>query len=198
MGDSPESPKLTAYGPDRFAEHLPFGRTGYLFTVPGNFPAELPQFCRDGDCEMAVYSTRASGAQMWEVRDVGGRRRVWGEAHTRRDAVGMALLEITRKRRESAEEIRERRVNVLGLEPEPPYRIEKNSGADLVLNPATGRASLVAADPVSLRTRVVGLLHDRCACPASDLVGFRENRKDAAAYLTEECDAWWACTGPEA
>ncbi|MEU8870458.1 hypothetical protein AB0D24_04695 [Streptomyces javensis] len=223
MGDSPDSPEFTAYGPDRFAEHLPFGRIGYLFTVPGDFPAEVPDFCRVTDWEMAVYRTRASGVQMWEVRDVNVHRRVWGEARRRCDAVGMALLEIARKRREDAAEIRERRVSVLGLEPEPPYRVETSGAVDLVLSPggvgrliriepnggkaatyrytdlATGRERTVVADGrVTLLTVAAGLLHARCACPAPDLVGFHETREDAAAYLTEEYDAWWPCTGPAA
>ncbi|WP_019548611.1 hypothetical protein [Streptomyces sulphureus] len=41
-------------------------------------------------------------------------------------------------------------------------------------------------------------MHTRCACPAPDLVGFHENREDATAYLTEEYDTWWPCTGPAA
>ncbi|WP_326814013.1 hypothetical protein [Streptomyces sp. NBC_01763] len=109
--------QLDAYGPERFAEHQPFGRVGYLFTVPGDFPADVPPSLNVTDWEMAVYRTRASAAECWEVRDVNGHRKVWAEADTRREAVGLAFNEIARIRRERVAETAERRVNILGLAP---------------------------------------------------------------------------------
>ncbi|MFE0763714.1 hypothetical protein [Streptomyces smyrnaeus] len=221
MGFDLSTVRFTPYGPDRFPAWTPFATRGYLFTVPGDYPADLPAFFHVTNWEMVVYRTRASGARMWEVRDRNGNRRVWGEDTTRRGAVGLALAEIARKRREDADEIRDRRVNLLGLEPEPPYRVETTGSTGLILSPAgvgrltriepgdvgqaatyrytdlaTGQERTAAADgPVTLHDVSAGLLHTRCACPAPGLVGFHENREDAAAYLNEHYDAWWHCTG---
>ncbi|WP_158678686.1 hypothetical protein [Streptomyces sulphureus] len=114
MGFDLSTVRFTRYGPDRFPAWTPFATRGYLFTVPGDYPVGLPDFLHVTNSEMAVYRTRASGTQMWEVRDANGNRRVWGEDTTRRGAVGLALAEIARKRRENADEIRDRRVNLLG------------------------------------------------------------------------------------
>lgn len=221
MGYDLPAVRFKAYGPDRFAEHLPFGSSGYLFTVPGDFPSDLPDFFHITDWEMAVYRTRESGAPMWEVRDVNGNRRVWGEDSTRRGAVGLAFAELARKRREKADEIRNRRVNVLGLEPIPPFRVENVGSVCLVLSPAgvgslrriepngvgvaatyryvdlaTGKGRTVAADgPVKLHDVGAGLLHDRCTCLAPGLAAHYEHRDDAVADLAENYDAWWPCTG---
>ncbi|MFF0395183.1 hypothetical protein ACFYSJ_05255 [Streptomyces sp. NPDC005248] len=139
MNVTPDQIQLDAYGPERFAEHQPFGRLGYLFTVPGDFPAEVPASLEVTDWEMAVYRTRASAAECWEVRDVNGHRKVWAEAETRREAVGLAFNEIARVRRERAAEIAERRVNILGL---PPVAVE----APLE---DTDESSSMATDPVT-------------------------------------------------
>ncbi|MBA0053449.1 hypothetical protein E0L36_21995 [Streptomyces sp. AJS327] len=220
MGYAMPTVRFKPYGPDRFLRHLPFGATGYLFTVPGNHPADLPDFFRVTNWEMAVYRTRGSGAPMWEVRDVNGHRRVWGEDTTRRGAVGLAFAELARHRRKQADEVRDRRVNVLGLEPVPPYRVETSGGVCLILSLAgvgrltrvepadegpatyrytdlaTGKERTVAADgPVELRDITAGLLHDRCTCSVPGLVGHHEHREDATAYLEENYDAWWPCTG---
>ncbi|MGC5004806.1 hypothetical protein [Streptomyces sp. DT203] len=133
--------QLDAYGPDRFAEHQPFGRVGYLFTVPGDFPADVPPSLDVTDWEMAVYRTRASAAECWEVRDVNGHRKVWAEAATRREAVGLAFNEIARVRRERATETAERRLNVLGLAP-----VADTADAPLEDNDET---SSLATDPVT-------------------------------------------------
>ncbi|MGW3736648.1 hypothetical protein [Streptomyces sp. NPDC005148] len=134
--------QLDAYGPERFAGHLPFGRVGYLFTVPGGFPADIPTSLNVTEREMAVYRTRASSAACWEVRDVNGERKVWAEAETRRAAVGLAFHEIARVRRERAAEVAERRVNILGL---PPV-------ADTAAPPDdTDESSSLAADAVTAR-----------------------------------------------
>lgn len=136
--------QLDAYGPQRFAEHQPFGPNGYLFTVPGDYPTDIPTSLHVTNSEMAVYRTRASGAECWEVRDVNGERRVWAEAETRREAVGLALNEIARVRRERAAEIAERRVNILGL---PPVAVETDT-ADAPPED-TDNGSSVVTDPVT-------------------------------------------------
>ncbi|MFZ3595065.1 hypothetical protein [Streptomyces sp. BH104] len=219
MGDSPATPKLTPYGEGRFAAHLPFGRTGYLFTVGGDYPADVPAFCHLPELELAVYRTRRSGAEMWEVRDTNMLRQVWAESRRCRDAVGMALLEIARKRRERAADIRERRVSVRGLEPEPPYRVATAADVDLVLSPvgvgclariepggvseaamyrcaelATGREFTVAADKAAVVRGSAGVLHERCSCPETGVAGFHETREDAIAYLIDAYTTWWPCT----
>ncbi|MFF1967092.1 hypothetical protein ACFVW5_26390 [Streptomyces sp. NPDC058232] len=146
MSDTIDQIQLDAYGPDQFAEHQPFGRVGYLFTVPGDFPADVPPSLDVTDWEMAVYRTRASAAECWEVRDVYGHRKVWAEADTRREAVGLAFNEIARVRRERAAEIAERRVNILGL---PPVAVEappEDTGEGLATDPVTAAFSAMFED----------------------------------------------------
>ncbi|WP_432001609.1 hypothetical protein [Streptomyces sioyaensis] len=219
MGDSLESPEFTAYGPDRFAEHLPFGRTGYLFTVPGDFPAEVPAFCHVTDWEMAVYRTRASGAEMWEVRDVNGNRRVWGEARRRRDAVGMAFQEIARKRRKDADRVADKR-KAAGLEPTPPYRVEIIDSVTLVLAPTKtavlkrvqptgggtpacyrvhdvggGQPYEISTDEAVWHTVTTGILHERCGHDPHNALRF-ENEPEALIYAAHSLTRFWPCTGP--
>ena len=74
MIDDTDRIEFAPYGPDRFPEHTPFARRGYLFTIPGSFPADTPAHTNVTNWEMAVY--RAHGE--WEVREVNGLRRVWG------------------------------------------------------------------------------------------------------------------------
>ncbi|MFI9026323.1 hypothetical protein [Streptomyces sp. NPDC053560] len=211
---------FTPYGPDRFAEHLPFGRSGYLFTVLGSFPDDTPRHTNVTDWEMAVYRTGASGKQRWEVRDINGRRRVWGEDGTRRGAVGLAFAEIARKRRARAADIRDRRVNLLGLQPDPPYIVEVTAAVHLVLTPqGIGRltriqpdsepgqaASWRVADVLTGEERTVdaygrldlpevrtGVLHAECGCdPDGDVARF-ENAEDATAHAQEHLTAYWDC-----
>ncbi|MFI5629199.1 hypothetical protein ACIA8E_07425 [Streptomyces sp. NPDC051664] len=152
--------QLDAYGPDRFAEHQPFGRVGYLFTVPGDFPADVPASLDVTDWEMAVYRTRASAAECWEVRDVYGHRKVWAEAETRREAVGLAFNEIARVRRERAAETAERRVNILGLAPvadTPPE--DSDESTSLATDPMTAAFSAMFEDAYgeAKRTRQAAL-----------------------------------------
>ncbi|GGZ23445.1 hypothetical protein GCM10010387_15770 [Streptomyces inusitatus] len=203
------------YGPDRFAAHLPFGRVGHLFTVPGSFPADTPAHTNVTDWEMATY--RSYGE--WEVRDVNGNRRVWGTGPTRRAAVGLALLEIARKRRERAADIAEKRVKVLGLEPVPPFAVEVTGAVTLVLSPQaigilrqiqpseTGPAryavndvdggepyDIRADDSVTLRTTQVGVFHDRCGHDPEDAYRF-ENQIDAEVYARHALSMCWPCSG---
>lgn len=218
MGFDISDVRFTPYGPGRLP--APFGQRGYLFTIPGNYP-DLSDYFRTLDWQLAVYRTRASGAEMWEVRDTERDHRVWGEDTTRRGAVGLALAELARARRLRAAEIRDHRVTACGLAPEPPYRVETVGSASLVLTPGgvgrltrvevnnpghaaaywytdleTGREHTAAADgPVTLHNVMVGLLHSSCTCPAPGLARFHETREDAVADLTENYNAWWQCTG---
>ncbi|MFD5788597.1 hypothetical protein ACFWH1_18490 [Streptomyces sp. NPDC127037] len=213
--DIPEV-RFTAYGPDRFAEHLPFGRLGYLFTVPGEFPEDTPSHTNFADCEMAVYRTGEPGADAWEVRGVNGERRVWGVAGTRREAVGLALLEIARARRARAVEIAERRA-ACGLETVPPYKAEITDSVTLVLTaqavatlvrievtepgtPAryhvsginTGKQCVIeAGEGVELHQLDVGVLHIRCGCDPDST--YFEHKDDALAYVREELASWAVC-----
>ncbi|MFD9422271.1 MULTISPECIES: hypothetical protein [unclassified Streptomyces] len=216
MSVTAEITKFTAYGPDRFAEHVPFARRGYLFTVPGSVPEDTPAHTNLPDWEMAVYRTRGE----WEVRDVNGDRRVWGTGPSRRVAVGLALLEIARQRKIQAAEIGRRRVNVLGLEEVPPYEIEVTSEVTLVVTrervghyvrlaaSEDGRpARYVTRDPhtralyeveagnhVNLQTLRAGLLHIRCTCnPVVD--GRYETESDALAAVRELLNTWTVCGG---
>ncbi|WP_439082090.1 hypothetical protein [Streptomyces sp. WL006] len=215
MGTTAETTKFTAYGPDRFAEHMPFARRGYTFTVPGDFPEDTPAHTNVRDWEMAVYRARGE----WEVRDVSGDRRVWGTGPSRRVAVGLALLEIARLRSIQAAEIGRRRVNVLGLEEVPPYEVEVTSEVTLVVtrervghyvrlvaDENDGPARYLTRDPysrelyeveagdhVDLQTLRAGLLHIRCTCtPTVD--GRYENESDALAAVRELLNTWTLCS----
>ncbi|WP_086779519.1 hypothetical protein [Streptomyces griseus] len=216
MDITAETTKFTPYGPDLFAEHMPFARRGYLFTVPGEFPEDTPAHTNVPDWEMVVYRTRGE----WEVRDVNGHRRVWGTGPSRRVAVGLALLEIARLRKIQAAEIGRRRVSVLGLEEVPPYEIEVTSEVTLVVTPDRvghyvrlapgedgGTARYLTRDPhtralyeveasngVQLQTLRAGLLHIRCTCnPAAD--GRYETEGDALTAVRELLNTWTVCGG---
>lgn len=207
--------EFTAYGPERFAAHLPFARRGYLFTAPGTWPDDTPAHTNVTDWEMAVY--RAHGE--WEVRDVDGNRKVWGTGPSRRVAVGLALQEIARLRRIQAAEIARRRVNVLGLEAVPPYAVETTGSVTLVLAPnaigilngiqpgdegGPARYRVLDVDggepyeirehhTVSLHTTQVGVLHDRCGCDPDGAVRF-ESEPQALTYAKYALTQCWPCT----
>ncbi|MEC3995180.1 hypothetical protein VSR01_17225 [Actinacidiphila sp. DG2A-62] len=216
MSATTDQAQYDAYGPERFAAHLPFGRIGYLFTVPGDFPEDTPTHTNVTDWEMAVYRTGEPGPDAWEVRDVNGNRKVWAAGGTRREAVGMAFLEIARVRRDRATEIAENRV-ACGLEIIPPYKVETTDGVTLVLTPQaiarliriegteTGFPALYhvtapgggepyvieAGEGIELRTLEVGVLHIRCGCDPDST--YFENETDALAHVREELTAWWLC-----
>lgn len=209
--------RYTRYSEDRFFRYLPFGPTGYLFIVPGSFPADTPAYTNVTDWEMAVYRSDDG----WEVRDVNGNRDVWGTGSTRAKAVDMAFAELYRIRLDRAAHIADQRVNALGLEPVPPYAVETSYSVTLVLDPATvGRlhsiepfefdppgttAYYYATDlrtgenldvptdaPERLHTVSVGVIHARCCHDPDDAARF-ENQQDAAEYARSSLTAWWAC-----
>lgn len=214
MSATTDQVQFTAYGPERFAEHMPFARRGYLFTVPGSFPEDTPSHTNVTDWEMAVYRSHGD----WEVRDVNGDRRVWGVGPTRREAVGFAFQGIARKRRYRAADIADRRVNALGLEAVPPYAVEVTDGVTLVLTPQAighlvrieatdfghpanyhvtdpdgGDAYVIqAGENVELRTLEVGVLHIRCGHDP-DMVHRFENETDALDHVREELAVWAVC-----
>lgn len=200
------------YSPDRFLSHLPFGERGYLFTVPGAFPEDTPAHTNMTDRDMAVYRVRDE----WEVRDVNGKRRVWGTGPTRRIAVGLALLEIARIRRLRAADITDRRVNVLGLEAVPPYSVEVTDWATLVFTPQGighlkairfangsqparyhvtgfngGRTRVIPNEgQVEMRDLIAGMLHIRCGCePDGD---YFENEAEAQGRI-RQLGSWRLC-----
>ncbi|MFI0827263.1 hypothetical protein ACH4Q7_22720 [Streptomyces roseolus] len=198
------------YGPERFNEHTPFARRGYLFTVPGDFPADIPVHTRVGaNLRMAVY--RAHGE--WEVRDVDGHRRVWATGPSRRVATGLALLEIARKRRIRAAEIADKR-KAIGLEEKPPFTVEVTGEAMIAchaggiaivdrLLPSGNEPSryvvrdVEGGDPFELRGGAVisetsvGVLHARCGC---DVDGDQfENQADALAHAKLALTHVWPC-----
>ena len=212
MSVNADQVQFIAYGPERFAEHLPFARRGYLFTVPGGFPEDTPAYTNVINSEMAVYRSHGE----WEVRDVNGDRKVWGIGPSRRVAVGLTFQEIARKRRYRAANIANHRA-ASGLETIPPYTIEVTDSVTLVLTPqavallarieatetgfparyhvtATGGGEayvIEASDGIELRTLEVGVLHIRCECNA-DGATF-DNETDALGHVREELDAWAMC-----
>lgn len=217
MSHSAHNVQYTPYGEDRFSRHLPFGPTGYLFTVPGSFPADTPAFTNVTNWQMAVYRTNDG----WEVRDVNGDRRVWGTGRTRAAAVDTAHATLARSRRYRAAHIADQRVKALGLEPVPPYAVETTHSVSLVLDPAavgllntiepaefdapgtpacysatdlrTGqRLDLPADGPERLHTVSVGVLHIRCGHDPDDAARF-ENEQDATVYARNALTAWWLC-----
>ncbi|MFJ5037961.1 hypothetical protein [Streptomyces parvulus] len=198
--------QFTPYDHTRFAPHLPFGRCGYLFTVPRSFPEDVPAHT---DMEMAVY--RALGD--WEVRDVNGIRRVWGTGPSRRKAVGLAFLEIARKRRAEAADVAAKR-EAAGLEPAHPVRVEVTGSVTLVYAPQAigvlrwigpvheqptryyvhdidGGApyEIRAEGTVTLRTTTTGVLHNRCGCTPEDAARF----EDETAALAHAQEALTVC-----
>ncbi|MFC7791389.1 hypothetical protein [Streptomyces cinereoruber] len=201
------------YREGRFSASLPYAPTGYLFTVPGNFPQDAPAHLNVTDQEMAAYWTYGQ----WEVRDLTPARRVWGTGRSRRTAVGLALQEIARKRRQEAREIAERR-QAIGLEAVPPYAVEVTGSVTLLCTPeAIGVLARIfpgddpaedvyhGVDPEGgepyavhnsgravLQHTTAGVLHHRCGCDPEDAIRF-ENETDAlkwAGRLTH----YWRCT----
>ncbi len=207
---------LAVYGPDRFQEYASFGRNGYLFTVPGSFPEDIPNHLRVTDWEMAVYRTK-DDPDVWEVRDVNGARRVWGTGGSRREAIGLAFQEIARKRRIEAADVADKR-KAAGLEPAPPYAVEITGSVTLVVAPgaiavleriepaegdtparyhvrdADGGEPYVIreADGVTLRTTTVGVLHARCGHDPEVAARF-ENESGALVYAEYGLTRCWTC-----
>ncbi|MFJ7586977.1 hypothetical protein ACIQZO_06200 [Streptomyces sp. NPDC097617] len=205
--------QFTAYGPERFAEHLPFAQRGYLFTIPGTFPEDTPAHTNVTDWEMAVYRKHGE----WEVRDVHGDRKVWAVASSRRVAAGLAFQGIARKRRYRAADIGNARA-LCGLETVPPYAVEITDSVTFVLTswfvahlvrieatefghparyqvtaPRSGEAYVIeASGGVELRTLEVGVLHIRCGCDINPAATF-ENEADATAHVREELAVWEVC-----
>ncbi|MDX3345914.1 hypothetical protein PV387_03540 [Streptomyces sp. ME02-6987-2C] len=210
--------QFTPYDHTRFPAHLPFGRCGYLFTVPGDFPEDTPAHTKVTDCEMAVY--RALGE--WEVRDVNGIRRVWGTGPSRRKAVGLAFQEIARKRRMEAADIAAKR-KAAGLQEAPPVYVETTSSVTFVCAPTAiavlrwigpvhenpvryhvrdidgGDPYEIRADStVTLRTTKVGVLHNQCGCTPGDAARF-EHETAALVYAREALTVCHPCPkNPEA
>ena len=206
---------LVVYGPDRFREYAPFGRNGYLFTVPGSFPKDIPNHLRVTDWEMAVYRTK-DDPDVWEARDVNGARRVWGTGGSRREAIGLAFQEIARKRRIEAADVADKR-KAAGLEPASPVHVEATASVTLVCAPQAiavlrwigpvheqptryyvhdidgGDQYEIRADgSVTLRTTTVGVLHNRCGCTPEGAVRFEEDTA-ALAHAREALTVCHPC-----
>ncbi|MEU6594273.1 hypothetical protein ABZ923_34565 [Streptomyces sp. NPDC046881] len=207
---------LAIYGPDRFSKATPFAENGYLFTVPGTFPEDTPAHTNVVNQEMAVYRTKDDPDE-WEVRDVDGDRRVWSTAGSRREAIGLAFLEIARRRRIDAARVAEKR-KAAGLEPIPPYRVEIIDSVTLVLaptktavlervQPAEGETSACyrvrdvgGGEPYEIRTDeavwhtvTTGILHERCGHDPDDARRF-ENEPEALIYAKHGLTRFWVCT----
>ncbi|KPI33288.1 hypothetical protein OV450_1376 [Actinobacteria bacterium OV450] len=213
--DTASQAPLTRYSADRFPAHLPFGSWGYLFTVPGTFPHDIHASLHVVNSQMAVYRKPEGG---WEVRDVDGDRRVWADATTRREAVGMAFLEVARVRRARAAEIAENRVSIYGLQPVPPYAVETVDELTLIITPdriarlvrirpaeTAGEPALYdvigqdgeeetieAGSEAVFHTVKAGLLHDRCECNPKDAAHF-ETGAQALVYAAEAMQVCWPC-----
>ncbi|MFF5968241.1 hypothetical protein ACFY64_31860 [Streptomyces collinus] len=204
---------LTTYGPGRFPKPSPFAENGYLFTVPGGFPEDTPAHTNFTDQEMAVYRTKDDPDE-WEVRDANGNRRVWATAGSRREAIGLAFLEIARKRRLDAADVAAKR-KAAGLEPVPPYQVEIVGSVTLVLHPTRtavleqvvpgntpacyrvhdiggGEPYEVRGDEVVWHTVTTGILHERCGHQPEDARRF-ENEGEAMVYARHGLTQFWMC-----
>ncbi|KUN37698.1 hypothetical protein AQJ30_15550 [Streptomyces longwoodensis] len=208
---------LVIYGAGRFPP--PFGLLGYLFTVPGSYPDDLPAHLHGPNQELAVY-LKPDEPDTWEARATEGERRVYATGPSRRETIGLAFLEIARRRRREAAQVAAKRA-AAGLEPAPPYAVEVTSATTLVLTgrgaavlhqvvpadddtPAryhchdiegSGATFVITADqPVTLQTISTGVLHARCAHGLEDADACFENEPDALAYITDTLTAFWPCT----
>lgn len=216
MNEYPPDVHLVVYGPGRFPAHEPFAEHGYLFTVPGSYPDDTPPHTNVTDWEMAVYQT--GDGDDWEVRDTNGNRRVWATASSRREAIGLAFLEIARLRRIQAAEIGGKR-EAAGLAPVPLYALEITSSVTLVTAPAAiailariepatedaparyhvldvdGGAPYVIpqGDGVTLRTVTVGVLHHACGHDLTDVASTHETEADAHVTAQSSLHAYWPC-----
>ncbi|MEU1180621.1 hypothetical protein ABZ464_23765 [Streptomyces sp. NPDC005820] len=216
MNDNPPDAHLAIYDSDHFSKPSPFGEYGYLFTVPGDFPEDTPAHTNVTDWEMAVYRTTDDGDE-WEVRDVDGERRVWGTGGSRREAIGLAFLEIARKRRIEAADVAAKR-KAAGLEPAPPYAVEITGSVTLVIAPGAIAVlhrierveddgpdlyhvfDIEGGDPyvirdddgVTLRTTTIGVLHSRCGHDPEGAARF-ENEPGALIYAEHGLSACWPC-----
>ncbi|MFI1956976.1 hypothetical protein ACH46L_03545 [Streptomyces althioticus] len=217
MNEYPPDVHLVVYRPGRFPAHEPFAEHGYLFTVPGSYPDDTPPHTNVTDWEMAVYQT--GDGDDWEVRDTHGNRRVWATASSRREAIGLAFLEIARQRRIQAAEIGRKR-EAAGLAPVPPYALEITSSVTLVIAP-TAIAILARIEParddtparyhvldvdggapyvirqddgVSLRTVTVGVLHHDCGHDLTGVTSTHETEADAQVAAQCGLHAYWPCT----
>ncbi|WP_328434563.1 hypothetical protein [Streptomyces sp. NBC_00425] len=202
--------RYKAYGPDHFRPGLPFGRTGYLLTVPGDFPSDTHVHTNLLSMQLAVY--RAFGE--WEVRDVDGPRKAWGTGATRAAAVATAYAELYRVRIQRAADIAEHR-RLCGLEDVPPFAVEVTNTVtlvstrtgiavlDKVLNttpttylvtdPRTGTKATIPAADTDSRTTSTGFIHERCGCEPS--AAWFENEDSARDYAEELLTTWWPCPG---
>ncbi|MEV7413026.1 hypothetical protein AB0O04_34925 [Streptomyces althioticus] len=217
MNEYPPDVHLVVYEPGRFPAHEPFAERGYLFTVPGSYPDDTPPHTNVTDWEMAVYQT--GDGDDWEVRDTHGDRHVWATASSRREAIGLAFLEIARQRRTQAADIAKKR-DAAGLAPVPPYALEITSSVTLVTAP-TAIAILARIEParddtparyhvldvdggapyvirqddgVTLRTVTVGVLHHDCDHDLTGVTSTHETEADAHVTAQSRLHAYWPCT----
>ncbi|AEM88841.1 hypothetical protein [Streptomyces violaceusniger] len=150
-----------------------FRREGYWFTVPGDFPASLPDSLHQSRETFAVFQSPdvVPGVWVWVVRAEGpSGRNLGASTESRRVAVRLALAALARLRTETAADIMATR-RAIGLEEVPPVRIAVTDGT--------------------------WVLHVRCACdiPEADAVGETATVGDAGELFADECDPWKLCQG---
>jgi len=103
-----------------------FGRDGYWFTVPGNFPASLPEEFYLSRTTLAVFQSPdvVPGALMWVVRETTGTAaNLATSAESRRAAVRSALARLSTLRMKRARAIVENRAAINSRPAPAPVRV---------------------------------------------------------------------------
>ncbi|MFE1785285.1 hypothetical protein ACFW9F_22610 [Streptomyces sp. NPDC059506] len=164
---TPLRPNAHPSHPRRTVRDL-FGHSGLFFTVPGTFPAGLPDHITHTDTVYAVVRIPDTTTDAFVVHDVdGNRHRIGRPAPDCTAAIRSALTELATHRRRRAQQIEYNRIHVLGLEPAPPVRIGTSAGTCIV--------------------------HTRCFCPHVEGLAAHFEHVSVAAddWLNEAPDTPW-------
>ncbi|MEU6070625.1 hypothetical protein ABZ864_40845 [Streptomyces sp. NPDC047082] len=157
-----------------------FRHDGYWFTVPGDFPACVPEEYHLTRATYAVFQSPeiVAGALVWVVRGTGAdTRNLATSTESRRTAVRQALSRLASIRTERARQIMESRAaSVNEDQPLIPVRVEANGGR------AEGELPSY-------------VLHVRCLCKRlpAQAAAYHQIGDAAADYLTGTGDAWRFC-----
>ncbi|MFD8335511.1 hypothetical protein ACFV42_23055 [Streptomyces solisilvae] len=149
-----------------------FGHEGYWFTVPGDFPASVPEHLHQTRETFAVFQSPnvVTGFPVWVVRAEGPSGRNLGTStESRREAVRWALANLAYRRAETARKIGDKR-QAAGLPSVPPVRIAVSESGAWVLH-----------------------VRCRCAVPQREAVGDASTVGGAAELFADDPAPWTLC-----